>query len=106
MLYVVQQGTVTMVPEFLLGTFRTVGFGCHGAAMAGAVVGFDNAAVGEALGAIVISPARFLALFPGHLLCATEFMIPAQPTSISFLLKADGWRKSSPLLKYLSSGPQ
>jgi hypothetical protein len=75
---VVQQGAVTLELEVLLGTFDGVGFGCLSATQAGAGVGFDDSAVGEPAAAVVISLARVLALFPRHLLCATEFAIPAQ----------------------------
>ena len=74
---VVQQGAVAFELVALLGTSETVGVGCHGAATAGAVVGFDDSAIGEPAAAVVIAPARVLALFPGHLLCATELVIPA-----------------------------
>jgi hypothetical protein len=66
MLDVFQQGTVTLELEALIGTFEAVGVGCPGAAMAGAVVGFDDAAVGEPAAAVVVASAAVLALFPGH----------------------------------------
>ena len=76
MLDMVQQVAMMLELAGSFGTFLAVGIGCQGAALAGAAIDFDDAATGEPLGTIVVSLACVLAFFPGHLLCATEFVIP------------------------------